>query len=96
MISNNAVEDKHLADEWIARLKRWGIGPLAPIAVDVLKPFGLLGGQMLHLLSPVLTAFYPPAEIERFATLLESPAALDRVSDAFAAPERELRNDDGS
>jgi len=73
---------------WATRLQNWGLGGLAPWAIDILRPFGFLGAQALHVLSPVLTAFSSPAHIERLAALLESPEALDRLSDTLSSDER--------
>jgi len=56
--------------------------------VGIVRPFGFLGAQALHLLSPILTIFSPAAEIERLAALLESPEALDRLTDALSPPDR--------
>ena len=70
---------------WAARLQNWGLGGLAPLAIDILRPFGFLGAQALYLLSPVLTAFSSPAQIDQLAALLESPDALDRLSDTLSS-----------
>ena len=83
MISQNARGDEELVDTWVSRLQKWGVGGLAPLAVEILRPFGFLGAQALHVLVPILTAFSSPAEVERLACLLESPESLDRLSDAF-------------
>ena len=85
MITKNADGDEERVVLWASRLQRWGVGDFVPLAVDVLRPFGFLGAQTLHLLAPVLTAFSSPAEISGLADLLESPEALDRLSDTFAS-----------
>jgi len=85
MISQNARGDEELAQVWATRLQQWGVGGLLPFAVDILRPFGFLGAQALHLLAPVLTTFSSPAAIDRLASLLESPESLDRLSDAIAS-----------
>ena len=85
MISQNARGDEELAQVWAARLQQWGVDGLAPLAVDILRPFGFLGAQALHLLAPVLTTFSSPAAIDQLASLLESPESLDRLSDAIAS-----------
>ena len=88
MISNTVDGDEELVELWAARLQRWGVGGFVPFATNVLRPFGFLGGQALHLLEPVLTTFASPIEIDRLARLLESPETLDRLSDRFSQPDR--------
>ncbi len=87
MISKNACGDEELVGVWASRLQRWGIGELVPLAAGVLRPFGFLGAQALHLFTPVLTAFSSRDEIDGLAALLESPQALDRLSDTLAPPD---------
>ena len=88
MISQGDFGHEDVAQIWASRLQNWGIGGLAPLAVDFLGPFGFLGAQALHLLSPILMTFSPATEIDRLAALLESPEALDRLSDALLPPNR--------
>jgi hypothetical protein len=88
MISQNARRDEDLVPKWASRLQNWGIGELAPFFVDILRPFGFLGAQALHLLSPILTTFTSPEEVERLADLLESPESLDHLSDTLSPSDR--------
>ena len=88
MISRNADQDEERVVLWASRLRRWGMGDFVPLAVDVLRPFTFLGAQALNLFAPVLTTFASPAEIRGLADLLESPEALDRLSERFASPGR--------
>lgn len=76
-----------MADIWASRLQRWGVGGLALFAVEIVRPFGFLGAQALHLFAPVTTVFFSPAEVDRLARLLESPEALDRLSEALSQPD---------
>lgn len=85
MISNNFRGDEELADTWALRLQRWGLAGVFPLAATTLRPFAFLGAQTLHLLAPILTTFSSPTEIERLAALLESPEALDRLSDTLSS-----------
>ncbi len=89
MISKRADADEELVGGWASRLQRWGVGDLAPVAWEVLRPFGFLGAQALHLLAPVLTAFASPADIERLAARLEfHDAPRDRAPDSASRPNR--------
>jgi hypothetical protein len=89
MISNNFRGDEELADVWASRLQRWGVAGVFPLAATLLRPFAFLGAQAVHLLAPVLTTFSSPTEIERLADLLESPAALDRLSDRLSSTDQD-------
>ena len=89
MISQNAREDEDLVQMWASRLQGWGIGGWAPLVIQVFRPFGFLGAQAIHLLSPLLSTFSSPAEIDRLAALLESPEALERLSDALSPASRD-------
>ncbi len=83
MISKDVCGNQEPVDVWAARLQRWGMGEFVPFATEILRPFGFLGAQALHLFAPVLSALSSPAEINRLADLLESPEALDRLSDTL-------------
>ncbi len=91
MISKSAREDQDLADIWASRFRRWGVAGLASFAAEIIHPFGFLGAQALHMFAPVVTAFFPPAEVDRLARLLESPEALDRLSDSLSPSDPEER-----
>ncbi len=55
-----AVDDtrrKELIDEWAARLERWGLMPVAPILLQVIRPLGFIGSQALLFGQPFLTFF---------------------------------------
>ena len=89
MISKNACRDEELVETWSSRLQRWGLGGLVPFAAGILRPFGFLGAQALHMFAPVLTSFSSPADIDDLAALLESPEALDRLADQFSPPNQD-------
>ncbi len=84
MISQNARGDADVVQEWASRLQRWGIGGWAPLLIDILRPFGVLAAQAIHLFSPILSAFSSPADRDALAALLESPDALDRLSETLS------------
>lgn len=87
MISQDNRQDDEKLRVWVNRFEQWGICDLVPIAVDILRPFGFLGAQALHLLAPVLTTFSSSTQIDQLADLLESPDALDRLANKFSKPD---------
>jgi hypothetical protein len=76
MTSQSVADDDQV---WIARFQRWGLRGMAPILLDVLRPLGFVGGQVITLLSPLLTTFVDAAQLDQLVTLLEDPARLERL-----------------
>ena len=63
---------------WAARLQRWGLGDIAPVFIDVLRPFGAIGGQLLTLASPLLTTFMAEGRLDQIIETLDDPDRLDQ------------------
>ena len=63
---------------WAARLQRWGLGDIAPIFSEVLRPFGVIGGQLLILASPLLTTFVDQDRLDQLVETLDDPDRLDQ------------------
>jgi hypothetical protein len=63
---------------WASRLRRWGLDDLAPVFGEILRPFGALGGQLLTLLSPLLTTFMAEDRLDQIVETLDDPDRLDQ------------------
>lgn len=63
---------------WAERLQRWGLGEVAPIFVEVLRPFGAVGGQLLLLASPLVTTFLSEDRLNQIIETLDDPERLDQ------------------
>lgn len=63
---------------WAARLQRWGLDEAAPIFIEILRPFGPLGSQLLTLASPLLTTFVDEDRLDRIVETLDDPDRLDQ------------------
>ena len=63
---------------WVTRLQRWGLGDIAPVFIEALRPFGAIGGQLLILTSPLLTMFVDESRLNRAVETLEDPDRLDQ------------------
>jgi hypothetical protein len=77
-----AVDDtrrKELIDKWAARLERWGLMPVAPILLQVIRPLGFIGSQALLFGQPFLTFFADAQSLDELSSLLDDPDALDQI-----------------
>jgi hypothetical protein len=77
-----AVDDtrrKELIDEWAARLERWGLVPVAPILLQVIRPLGFVGSQVVLFGQPLLTFFADAQSLDDLSSLLDDPDALDLI-----------------
>jgi hypothetical protein len=70
---------------WIDRFQHWGLSAVAPMLLDVLRPLGLVGSQLIIMAKPVLTSFVPSARIDQFTDLIEDPERLARLRQAIEA-----------
>jgi hypothetical protein len=64
---------------WATRLQRWGLDDVAPIFVEVLRPLGAIGGQLLTLASPLVTTFMSEDRLDQLVETLDDPDRLDQV-----------------
>ena len=63
---------------WAARLQRWGLDDIAPVFIEVLRPLGAIGGQLLTLASPLLTTFINEDRLDQIVETLDDPERLDQ------------------
>lgn len=70
---------------WIDRFQRWGLSSVAPVLLDVLRPLGLAGSQLIIMAKPILTSFVSTAQIDQFTALIEDPDRLARLRQAIEA-----------
>ena len=81
MTSQHTVDDDQI---WVERIQQWGLGGVAPLLLDVLRPLGLVGSQALILAAPILTTFIDAAQLDRLTALLEDPQRLERLWQSLA------------
>ncbi len=65
---------------WSARLQRWGLDDIAPVFIEVLRPFGAIGGQLLTLASPLLTTFINDDRLDQLIEMLDDPDQLEQFA----------------
>ena len=71
--------------EMVRTMQRWGLHTPTIILLELLKPFGLLGEQVLFLVQPVLaplaeaTGLLESQDYEGLAEWLAQPEAVERL-----------------
>lgn len=75
----DTCQRERLIDDWAARLKRWGLTPIAPFLLDTLRPLGFIGSQAMLIGQPILTLFMDASSLEDLSSLLDDPDALGQI-----------------
>ncbi len=75
MTSSSTTHDERT---WAARLQRWGLADVAPIFIELLRPFSVIGSQLLTLTSPLLTTFMAESRLDQIIETLDDPERLDQ------------------
>jgi acyl carrier protein phosphodiesterase len=84
----NAMPSQPILDDdqiWLDRLQRWQLRSIAPLLLDVLRPLGLVGSQLIIMAKPVLTSFVSSAQLDQLTALIEDPDRLARLRQAIDA-----------
>ncbi len=84
----NAMPSQPILDDdqiWLDRLQRWQLRSIAPLLLDVLRPLGLVGSQLIIMAKPVLTSFVPSSQLDQLTALIEDPDRLARLRQAIDA-----------
>ena len=84
----NAIPSQPILDDdqiWLDRLQRWQLRSIAPLLLDVLRPLGLVGSQLIIMAKPVLTSFVSSAQLDQLTALIEDPDRLARLRQAIDA-----------
>ena len=75
----DSIRRQKLIEVWTARLDRWGLMPVAPVLLQVIRPLGFIGSQALLFGQPVLTLFADAQSLDELAALLDDPDALEQI-----------------
>lgn len=89
------VDDLVLLDRVASLLADRGLATPAIFFVESLAPLGFLGGQLVHLLTPILEAVATPGDIGRLARLLERREAPGLLVERLRRFDEALRLDSG-
>lgn len=66
-------------DRWADRIHHSGLSAVVLPLLEIGRGFGFLAGQALLLSKPVLAGLIAQDRIDRYVTLLEDPAAWERL-----------------
>lgn len=80
----DTCQRERLIDDWAARLKRWGLTPIAPFVLETLRPLGFIGSQAMLIGKPLLTLFIDASSLEELSSLLDDPDALGQIERRLA------------
>ena len=70
-------KDKELVDKHARRIVDKGLGTMAILMVDSMKPLSYIGSQLLHIANPILTIFPYFKDFDRIAELLEDSENIE-------------------
>jgi hypothetical protein len=85
MIPPSTTHDDRVwaAQQWAARLQRWGLDEIAPVLVEALRPLGPIGSQLLTIASPLLTTFVDRQRLDHWIEVLDDPDQLEQFARAL-------------
>ena len=61
-------------------MQRWGLDEIAPVFIEVLRPFGAIGSQLLTVASPLLTTFVDDQRLDHSIETLDDPDRLEQFA----------------
>lgn len=78
-MSKSETAQEQWLDQWADRIHHSGLSVVALPLLEIGRGFGFLAGQALLLGKPVLAGLIDQDRIDRYVTVLEDPAALERL-----------------
>ena len=84
---SDEVEQLDWVDNLARRIEEREASPLALLLIDIVRPFGFLGGQALLIAQPLLAGIVDDATVEQATTLLDDPELLNRLSSTLEGAE---------
>jgi len=66
-----SLKDKELIDKYAKKIVDKGLGTIAILAIDSVKPLSYIGSQVLYMFNPLLTMFPYFSDFDRVAELIE-------------------------
>lgn len=76
-----------LLDHIATSLKQRGLNGAALTLLEAGRPLTFIGSQLLWLAQPALALLSPGTPVQRFAQLMEDPAAVNSLMERLAADE---------
>lgn len=86
---NSEAEQSDWVNKLAGRIEQRGASSLALLLIEIARPFGFLGSQMLLMAQPLLTGIVADATVEQTTLLLDNPELLKRLSATLKGAEVE-------
>jgi len=80
-------QEQELANRLAGRIVRLGLGPVALLFIESVRPLNFVGSQLLHFLAPFVQAFGHFSDYDTLAALLENRRSVDRLLEAIEREE---------
>jgi len=64
---------------WAKRIEALNLSPVALSLIEIARPFGFLGSQMLFAAQPLMTGIADDTRFGQILTLLEDPETLEQL-----------------
>lgn len=77
---NKDAAERAWVEKWAQDIEARVGSSIALFLIELARPFGFLGSQVLLVSQPLLTIVVSETMLEQAATLLDSPALLDQLS----------------
>ncbi len=74
-------DQKAAVDQLAQFVTRFGLTIPCVLALESVRPLSFVGSQCLHMISPSLGIFLPPAQLDALAALLEDRRGLGYIID---------------
>lgn len=79
-MSTNQSHDEAFIEQLCQTINDYQLREVALFLLDLGRPLTFLGGQLLWIAQPALRPFVPSQQVEKLAQILETPAAVDQLS----------------
>jgi hypothetical protein len=89
-MSGREIDQEQWLDELAERIDHSGLSVVALPILEIGRGLGVLASQALLLIQPVFKGLVDTASINRYATLFEDPAALEKLIECV---ERKAKDD---
>lgn len=76
-------EEAELIENLAEKIVRWGLASPAAFFLEAGRPLTFLAGQAIFFVQPLLSLFFPSANIEGFAHLIEKRSSIDEILKAI-------------
>jgi hypothetical protein len=65
------IDNQHIWRVWADSLHRWGVDDLVVTFLEASGPLTMLGAQVVYVVQPALSGFFPASHLQALAEVLE-------------------------